>query len=337
MQDKQPKKKKGLTILLLIIAAYIVVVSSIALYVKLDNNRQLTSEEELIPDRIEVPKVKIEATADENLSVITDENKTVNGVTEDIVQTKPSIDIEDEDDFEREYAKYLGSSLADVPARPLDKSGEEVLIASDLTHEIEVSKGFFARMIDSIYDFFAGSDEQSKNLSKESASMLAEIDGEIGEMQSHFSLYKESNGVTYIDHLNKPMVLESNGFYIYIGVAPNGFTFHRTIIRYSGVDEIDLQSILVQTSSTDKAFIIEASEGVLQKKMTTAANEWVDLPPTQENNTLLNSVVSSGNVKVTFMGAKKNIEWLLTDNEMITLMESLHFYKLLKEKEELSR
>lgn len=337
MQDKQPKKKKGLTILLLIIAAYIVVVSSIALYVKLDNNRQLTSEEELIPDRIEVPKVKIEATADENLSVITDENKTVNGVTEDIVQTKPSIDIEDEDDFEREYAKYLGSSLADVPARPLDKSGEEVLIASDLTHEIEVSKGFFARMIDSIYDFFAGSDEQSKNLSKESASMLAEIDGEIGEMQSHFSLYKESNGVTYIDHLNKPMVLESNGFYIYIGVAPNGFTFHRTIIRYSGVDEIDLQSILVQTSSTDKAFIIEASEGVLQKKMTTAANEWVDLPPTQENNTLLNSVVSSGNVKVTFMGAKKNIEWLLTDNEMITLKESLHFYKLLKEKEELSR
>lgn len=304
MQKKKPKNKKWFGVLLSLIAGYLLIVGGIVLY---------------------------------NVLVGKDTK-----LQEDIVYDAHTLDAMDDVTFEKVYAKYLETSFADVPARPLgdyNQKGEDVLVVSNKAYKNKKDESFGDKIADSFRAIFGGKKE-AENKSKSSVvadEMLLEIDGEIAEMQSHFSLYKETNGVTYIDHLNKPMILESNGFYIYIGVAPNKFTFHRTIIRYSGVDEIGLQRILVQSSSTDRAIIIDATESVLQKSITSAINEWVDLPPTEENINLLNAVVSSDHVKVTFMGALKNVEWQLTENELITLKESLHFYNLLKEKEELSK
>lgn len=303
MQKKKPKNKKWVGILFSLIAGYLLIVGGIVVY-----------------------------------NILTDDD----AVEGNIVYDAQTLDAMDDATFEKEYAKYLETSFADVPARPLgdyNQKGEDVLVVSNKAYMNKKNETFGDKIAESIRSFF-GTKKETKvqtNVSPVAEEMLSEIDGEIAEMQSHFSLYKETNGVTYIDHLNKPMVLESNGFYIYIGVAPNKFTFHRTIIRYSGVDEIDLQRILVQTSVTDRATIIDATENIVQRSVTSAVNEWVDLPPTEENHNLLNAVVSSDYVKVTFMGSLKNIEWELTENELVTLKESLHFYNLLKEKEELSK
>lgn len=339
MQNKKTKKRT-LRITIAIVVACILVVSGFSIYMRLDDNKHPSNAEQ-------IGELNLAEEHGTSTSIIDSERYLIDSSAEGDIASGglndlSALDDLDDKEFEKEYAKFLASSLADVPARPLEEAGERTQLSPNLIKNDVPKSGllntignFFCTLIDRFCSIF-----ETDRVEKEqvmSNDLLAEIDGEIGEMQSHFTLSKESNGVTYIDHLNKPMMLESNGLYIYIGVAPNGFTFHRTIIRYSGDEEIDLKNILIQTSSSDRASIIDASESVYQKKITTKANEWVDLPPTQENNSMLNSIVSSDQVKVTFMGTNRNVEWTLTGNEMVTLKESLYFYNLLKEREELSK
>lgn len=318
MREKKPKTKKGLWILMSAIAAYVFIGGGVLLYDVLSEDKPTKNQNTVIPDKIEV------------------------GISRDAALPSYSaeeIEAMDDETFAREYEKYLNSSFADVPARPLEdvnQPKEEVYIVSKQSPEKEESKGFFTRIIESVFGD-EGEVKETRPKNEAAREMLSELDGEIKEMQTHFTLYKDANGVAYIDHINKPESLESNGFYIYIGVQANGFTFHRTIIRYSGEEEIELKRILIQTSLSDRALIIEATDGLLQRKVTTSVNEWIDLPPTQDNITMLNTITNSEAVKVTFMGTLKNVEWVLTEDEVATLKESLYFYKLLKEKEELSK
>lgn len=318
MQEKKPKTKKGLWILMSAIAAYIFIGGGILFYDVLTKDQSEKESNPIISDRIEV--------------------NTNRDITLPLYSAQEIEEMDDET-FAREYEKYLNSSFADVPARPLEdtnQSKEEVYIISKQTSTQEESKGFFARIIESVFGE-EGEVIEAKPKNEAAREMLSELDSEIKEMQTHFALYKDGNGVAYIDHLNKPENLESNGFYIYIGVQPNGFTFHRTIIRYSGEEEIELKRVLIQTSQSDRALIIEGADGLLQRKVTTSVNEWLDLPPTQDNIRMLNTVTNSEDVRVTFMGALKNVVWELSEDEVTTLKESLYFYKLLKEKEELSK
>ncbi len=318
MQEKKPKAKKGLWILTSAIVAYIFIGGGVLLYDVLTEDQPIREVNSVISDKIEL------------------------GLDRDTalpLYSAEEIEEMDDETFAREYEKYLNSSFADVPARPLedeDQPKEEVYIISKQIQSKEEPKGFFARIIESVFGE-EGEVREVEPKNEAAREMLSELDGEIKEMQTHFSLYKDGNGVAYIDHLNKPENLESNGFYIYIGVQPNGFTFHRTIIRYSGEEEIELKRVLIQTSQSDRALIIEGTDGLLQRKVTTSVNEWLDLPPTQDNIKMLNTVTNSEGVKVTFMGALKNVVWELSEDEVTTLKESLYFYKLLKEKEELSK
>lgn len=342
MQD-QKTKKNWAKILLVVITIYAFVASGVALYMKFGNTESKTSKNTLQDREIQIPSI---TTISQVVHSNTDNNQIVNSETENIAKLDDrtlngQVANGENDSFEQEYAKYLASSLGDVPARTLDDSAKDknksevLIVSSNENSSTKKTYSFFDAIIEGVSSLFSRAGDEESAL--EEAAMIAEIDGEIGEMQSHFTMMKERNGVTYIDHLNKPHALETNGFYIYIGVAPSGFTFHRTIIRYSGTKEIGLKSILIQTSTSDRASIIEAKKDITYKQTTSAYNEWVDLPPTEENNRLLNAIVSAEQVKVTFMGTAKNVEWVLSVDELVILKESMHFYNLLKQKEELSK
>lgn len=361
MADNKSKEKKGLKILLLIILFYALLVVGVAIYVKLDKSGYFGFEEgntpiiegiieDLPADSLSTSteKEELELTNEKDTNVIAIPDEEIREIVEPLIN---DIDIEENAEVETESTLAEGLTIADVPARArpdsdqkiesstMEADDDEVLSASDLVLNVEKPKGFFERIFDTIKAFFAnlfGDKEASVEIAAiNNQQSIDEINAEIEKLKSKFIFEKENNGMTWIDHINKPNSYIENGFYIYMGLNPEGRVYHRTVIRYSGAERIGLKSILVQSDINDRALIVEAGENLKTKEFIedNKINEWVDLPPTKENNDLLNTVVKSNVVKLTFMGVDNNIEWTLSDEELSTLRESLYFYDLLKEKE----
>ena len=364
MADNENREKKGLRILLLIVLVYALVVAGVAIYVKLDKAGFFvwSDENEAVIEAVAVKEPSVPLIEKEQPVSIEDKNEedslTISPVEKDIEpsmpvavapdvktvhkQKKEILEIEDQD---IDYSPYEdGTTIADVPARPRpeqsetkDAENEDVLSASDLALEVERPKSFIESVVESITNFFASEEKGEKALPAEKLPAASEVNGEIEEMKSKFKFEKESNGVTWIDHIARPNPYTENGFYIYMGLTPEGRVYHRTIIQHSGREWIGLKSILLQIDISDRALIIDAEDNLQTKEIAElhSKNEWIDLPPTQENNDLLNAVVKSNVVKLTFIGEHQNIEWTLTEKELSMLQESMHFYNLLKDREKL--
>lgn len=363
MADNKSREKKGLRVLLLIILFYALLVVGVAIYVKLDKSGYFIHEEgnaPIIGDVIEdIPADSLSKTIEEVQDTVTTDREEASSIAipdEEVQQISESlirdIDIEEEVEIETEPILSEAKTIADVPAKARPESKEKlenstivdeenVLSASDLVLKVEKPKGFFERLFDSIKAFFAnlfGSKEESKEaVSMDNRQSISEINAEIEELKSKFTFEKENNGMTWIDHISRPSSYTENGFYIYMGLNPEGRVYHRTVIKYCGSERIGLKSILIQSDINDRALVVEIGESLKTKEFIEdkKINEWVDLPPTKEYNDLLNIVVQSNVVKITFMGVDNNVEWTLTEDELFILKESTYFYDLLKEKEAL--
>lgn len=359
--NKNPEKK-GLRILLLIVFIYALVVAGVAIYVRLDKAGFFvwTDENKPVAEQVVITEMPV---ADDETSSPDDKKNNEESLTveaapveEDVkpTATTPSDEVEkkaeEEIDEDQEYdSPYKdGMTIADVPARPrpeqpagesADTDGEDVLSASDLALEIEKPQS----ILESIGSFFSNlfSSEEKNNApsspSAEKQQDALEISAEIEEMKSKFRFEAESNGVTWIDHIDRPNPYTQSGFYIYMGLNPEGRVYYRTVIQCNDAEWIGLKSVLLQTDISDTALIIDADGNLHTKEIAelNLKNEWVDLPPTPEYNDLLNTVVKSNAVKLTFMGEHKNVEWTLTEKDLSMLRESTHFYNLLKEREKL--
>lgn len=216
---------------------------------------------------------------------------------------------------------------------PIEK--EKIKEENEENNGKDASKSLWSTLTEKFSSIFNSPKEPTVEIINPAQEMLSEINGEIGELGQRFIVQEDINGVTYIDHIDKPSSIDSMGFYIYMGITSENYIFHRTIIRYSGTEDIGLSNILIQVDNSEKALIIDATDDVYQRSKNSLINEWVDLPPTPENNGLLNVVTSAQQVKLTFIGKNKNIEWNLSEIEITQLKESLYFYNLLKKREEL--
>lgn len=363
MTEKKNSEKKGLRVLLLIVLAYALIVTGVVIYVKFDKegyfkkddikNTEATVEEIGNIDLSEglEDAVLLEANVmDEPTEIVQEDSATKK---EEVVVPPPITPIEEtEEDLNQDLeAVDFDYTIADVPARPKPESvsksedteisDEEVLSATDLVLEVERPKSFFEKVVAYFSNLFSSDKEEEvevqQPVSPESEQLVEELNSEIEELKSRFTFVSDKNGTTWIDHVDKSESNNQNGFYIYMGVNPQGFVYNRIVLQYSGKEWIGLNSILLQTDLSDRASIIDAKGAQQRKEFVDlkVKNEWVDLPPTVENNELLQIVSKANTVKLTFMGDQKNVEWIVSEQELSALKESIYFYELLKKKEKI--
>lgn len=138
--------------------------------------------------------------------------------------------------------------------------------------------------------------------------------------------YDDFEKITWFYSKTKPNYANTMACYTYIGLKDDGQVWRRLVMRYHGDTWLFVNSMIIKTD--ENSYNINATN--INRDNGTDVWEWIDIPITDQEDIIIDDIISSKQTKIRFIGDQYHHDWTIPSKAIQGLKEINEFYYLLE-------